>query len=214
MRLIWLKCGALAVNTYIIGADDTTDVIVVDPGEASLVLERLAAENLNCTHILITHGHFDHTGGVAALQAATGAKTYIHEADAKALESARESLSYMVGRAQETAHADVLLHDGDTIDAAGLHIRVLHTPGHSKGGVCYVLDRERVLFCGDTLFFEGVGRTDFPGCSQRALYASIAEKLFPLAGDYTAYCGHDESTTLEHERAHNPFMKFGSGHEW
>ncbi len=214
MRLLWLKCGALAVNTYIIGGEETKDCIVIDPGEAEPVIERLRDEGLCCTHILITHGHFDHIGGVAALKQETGAKVYIHAEDGKCLASNRESLSYLVGHPLVAAEADVLLHDGDEFDAAGLHIRVLHTPGHSKGGVSYVLPAERVIFCGDTLFCEGVGRTDFPGCSQRELYTSIQEKLFSLPGDYTIYCGHDESTTLAHERACNPFMKYGGDNQW
>ena len=162
MRLIWLTCGALAVNTYIIGGDNRSDCVVIDPGEAEPVLERLKQEKLTCTHILITHGHFDHIGGAAQLKRETGAKLYIHELDAPKLSSNRGSLSVLVGRSIEKTEADILLHDGDVVEAAGLIIRVLHTPGHCEGGVCYVLDEQRVIFCGDTLFCDGAGRMPRP----------------------------------------------------
>ena len=214
MRLIWLTCGALNVNTYLIGADDTHECIVIDPGEAAPVLERLNQEGLTCTHIFITHGHFDHIEGVAALKRATGAQIYIHADDAGKLSSNRDSLAMMIRRTIEKSEADVLLHDGDTIDAAGLHIRVLHTPGHCKGGVCYVIDSARVIFCGDVLFCDGYGRTDFPGGSERTLYRSIVDKLYTLPGDYTVYCGHEASTTLDHERKNNPLTNRGAELGW
>ena len=214
MRLIWLVCGALDVNTYIIGADDTKDCIVIDPGEAAPVLECLEREQLNCTHILITHGHFDHIGGAAQVQAQTGAKLCIHTDDAEKLSSNRASLSTLAGRPIEKTKADILLHDGETIDAAGLHILALHTPGHYAGSLCYVVESERVIFCGDTIFCGDAGRTDFPGCSERVLYRSIVDKLYSLSGDYTLYCGHDEQTTLDNERATNSFTTYGARMGW
>lgn len=214
MRFMQLICGALAVNTYIAGADDTRDVVVIDPGEAAPVIDYLDKEKLNCTHILITHGHFDHTGGAAELKAHTHALICIHEADAGALQSNRTSLSMLVGRSLEKTSADILLHDGDEFDAAGLRFLVLHTPGHSPGGVAYVLKEQRIIFCGDTLFYESAGRTDFPGCSQKALYHSIVDKLYKLEGDYTVYCGHEQQTTLEHERAFNPLTIYGGRFQW
>ena len=104
------------------------------------------------------------------------------------------------------AEADVLLKGGETLRIAGLSIGVIHTPGHTKGGVSYVLKEERKLFVGDTLFFEGAGRTDFPGGSEKELYHSIVDRLFTLEGDYDVYCGHEEETTLDYERKNNPFV--------
>lgn len=214
MRITSVFCGSMAENAYLAGADDTNECVVVDPGEAGPVLDRLQREGRVCTHILITHGHFDHIGGAAALKRETGAKLCIHEADADKLASNRLSLAYLFARQLEAATADMLLHDGDELDVAGLHIRVLHTPGHSEGGACYLIEDEKAIFCGDTLFYESVGRTDFPGCSQEALQASIREKLLSLDGDYTLYCGHGMKTTLLHERACNPFIGEASGLIW
>ena len=214
MQVNCVFCGAMSENAYIVRADDAHECIVIDPGEAKPVLERLAQDGLQCTHILITHGHFDHIAGAAALARETGAKVCIHEADAEKLASNRKSLAYLFAQQIEPIAADVLLHDGDELDAAGLSIRALHTPGHSEGGVCYLIEAERTIFCGDTLFYESVGRTDFPGCSQDALLSSIREKLLSLQGDYTLYCGHGMKTSLAHERACNPFIGESVGTAW
>lgn len=209
MRLRQLVCGELQVNAYIVGADDTNEVVVIDPGAAQPVLDALEAERLSCVRILLTHGHFDHIGGVRELRAKTGASICIHEADADMLSSNRMSLAVLTGGILQPTQADVLFHGGETFDSAGLSFRVLHTPGHTKGGVSYALDKERVVFCGDTLFCDGVGRTDFPGGSQKELYASIVGQLYTLGDDYTAYCGHEEPTTIERERKYNPFTRQG-----
>ncbi|MEG1523635.1 MAG: MBL fold metallo-hydrolase [Clostridia bacterium] len=214
MRFYRLPCGPLSVNTYLVGADNTKDCVVIDPGEAAPVLSVLEKEDLHCTHILITHGHFDHIGGIRGIQEKFGALIYIHELDAPMLSSNRVSLASLMGETRPSVNADVLLQDGDLLDAAGLHFRILHTPGHSPGGVCYVLDTEKIIFCGDTLFFESAGRTDFPGCSQKELYHSIVDQLYTLEGDYTLYCGHDQSTTLDHERTYNPLTHYGAKFNW
>ena len=206
MQLITLPCGPLAVNTYLVHDDEGGPCAVVDPGDGEAVLERLQREGLACGLILLTHGHFDHIWGVQALSAATGAPVAIHEDDADKLQSSCKSLALMIGRPLPKAQASRLLHDGDTLRCGALSFRVLHTPGHSEGGVCYVLEREGVIFCGDTLFFEGVGRTDFPGADYGALGRSVRGKLFALEGDYALYPGHGEATTLAHERRCNPYF--------
>lgn len=206
MQLITLPCGPLAVNTYLVHDDEGGPCAVVDPGDGEAVLERLQRVGLACGLILLTHGHFDHIWGVQALSAATGAPVAIHEDDADKLQSSRKSLALMIGRPLPKAQASRLLHDGDTLRCGALSFRVLHTPGHSEGGVCYVLEREGVIFCGDTLFFEGVGRTDFPGADYGALGRSVRGKLFALEGDYALYPGHGEATTLAHERRCNPYF--------
>ena len=206
MYLAELYTGPLSVNTYLVSADGSDTCAVIDPGEGEPVLERLERDKKTCTHILITHGHFDHIGGAAALKAQTGAKLYIHILDAPALSSNRASLSMMMGIQIDKAEPDVLLHGGETLEAGGLSFRVLHTPGHSPGGVSYVLDGEKILFSGDTLFCGSYGRTDFPGCSREALQTSVLRTLFGLRGDYRVLPGHGPETTLDEERQYNPLV--------
>ncbi|MBQ9833372.1 MAG: MBL fold metallo-hydrolase, partial [Clostridia bacterium] len=124
------------------------------------------------------------------------------------------NLSSMAGAFVAPSSADIILRDGDVLDILGKKIKVLHTPGHSKGGVCYLLENERVIFSGDTLFRLSVGRTDFDNCDADALFDGIEQKLFTLEGDYTIYPGHMRSTTLTFEKERNPFVKRRSCTLW
>ena len=209
-----ITSGSLDEHIYILGADGTNDVVVIDPGEAKPALDAMQKDGRNCVAVLLTHGHFDHIGGVRALKDAYNAPIYIHEADANMLKSNRMSLAVLTGSLVKPVEPDVLLHGGETLTLAGLTLDVIHTPGHTKGGVCYALKSDRKLFVGDTLFLEGSGRTDFPGGSEKELYHSIADKLFSLEGDFDVYCGHEEETTLEHERKNNPFVEMGRRRGW
>lgn len=206
MQLLICPCGPIGANMYFAAADDRTDAVVIDPSDARLAQTVLREHGWTLSEILVTHRHFDHMLGVAELKRVTGAMIRIGEADAKGLTSNLVSLSMMQRISVEPVEADVLLHGGDTFDAAGLHFRVLETPGHTAGGVSFVCDDARCVFVGDTLFRDSFGRYDLPSGSLTDLTRSIAEVLFALPDDYRVYPGHEEPTTIGYERLHNPIL--------
>ena len=159
-------------------------------------------------------GLFDHILSVADLKEKYGAKACIHEADADALTGGRISLSALMGMGVKRCAPDMLLKGGETLDCAGFTVKVLHTPCHSKGSVCYVLEQERIVFSGDTLFHLSIGRTDLPGGDADELYSSIAYCLFRLEGEYEVYPGHMDKTSLDYERQRNPFVNRWSPDTW
>lgn len=204
MQILSCPCGPIDANMFFAAADGSREVAVIDPSDARLALKILKERDWMLSDILVTHRHFDHMLGVAELKKATGATIRISELDAKGLTSNLVSLSMMQRIAITPVEPDVLLHDGDAIDAAGLHFRVLATPGHTVGGVSFVCDAERCVFVGDTLFRGSFGRYDLPSGSLDELTHSITEVLFALPDDYRVYTGHEESTTIGYERLHNP----------
>ncbi len=155
-------------------------------------------------YILLTHGHFDHIGGVAAISRDYGAKVVISEKDAPMLHSGKESLSAFFGIAQEKITADITVSEGSEIKLGSTKIKVLSTPGHTKGGVCYLLND--CIFTGDTLFFCSCGRTDFPGGSSKEIMQSL-KRLSALDGSLKVYPGHDRTSTIAFEKQNNPYMR-------
>ncbi|MDR1630002.1 MAG: MBL fold metallo-hydrolase [Oscillospiraceae bacterium] len=207
MQIKIMPLGELQANSYILTHGPSGETALIDCGECTpqLVseLEKCGLEKIK--YILLTHGHFDHIFGVPDVKRLTGVPVMVHKDDADCLFDENRSLAhrYFPGE-QELFRADRLLEDGDVLSLGGQEIRVLHTPGHSKGSVCYVCGN--LIFSGDTLFSRTVGRTDFPGGSVDELGQSV-KKLFALPGDYIVYPGHHRLTTMETERKTNRFLR-------
>ncbi len=195
--------GELGNNCYLITDSATGKAALVDCTEAgSKMLDFIGDADLE--YILLTHGHFDHIGGVKEISEKYSAKVVISSEDAPMLSSGRHSLAVFCGAKQNNTEADIIVKDGDIITLGETKIKVMATPGHTKGGVCYIADD--CIFTGDTLFFCSCGRTDFPGGSFSEIKQSL-KRLADLSGDYKLYPGHDRVTTLAFERQNNPYMR-------
>ncbi len=206
MNIITQQTGDMLVNCYILFQPENREAVVIDPGGSKeKIFYHLEKNGLTVTHILLTHGHFDHIGAVKALKEKTGAKIYIHEEDASMLTDPTRNLSVFIQENVIETPADVLLKDGDCIKAGGMEFKVLHTPGHSEGSVCFMAEDN--LFTGDTLFYMSVGRTDFIGCSEQKLLYAINHILGSLPEDYKVYPGHGVASTLDFEKQNNPFFE-------
>ena len=187
--------GAYQTNCYIVYEDESPDCIVIDPGyEPDTVLLALKGLKKNLAAILLTHGHFDHVGAVKILAADTDCDVYIHENDLSL------PATLTAGPLYHTHTYD----EGDTLEIAGLSIQVLHTPGHTPGCVCLMIEEN--LFSGDTLFRDSCGRTDLPGGNGAELFKSL-RRLAALPGDYRVLPGHGMESTLDEERENNPYMQ-------
>lgn len=199
MKITTFVLGLLSNNTYLVENQEEKTCFIVDPStESSKVTDYIDGNNLRLDGILLTHGHFDHIGGVAHLKEKYGAKVYMHKMDIGFIDNPLD-----FGRKYTRFDVDSTVEDGDNIALCGQNIKVLHTPGHSQGGVCYVC--EDVIFCGDTVFKDGYGRCDLRGGDFVVLRNSI-KRIFEIQGDYVLLCGHGPSTTLDYERAHNEIV--------
>ncbi len=202
-----LVVGALQTNCYIVGDAASGEAIVIDPGgNADRILETLERLKLKAKLIVNTHGHFDHIMANRELMETTGAPLAIHAADNGMLSNPLRSFALFVGRMRPSPPATVFLDEDSTLKVGAFEFQVLHTPGHSAGSIGLWCPSEKVVFCGDVLFNMGIGRTDFPGGSHRALLQSIREKLFTLPDDTVVCSGHGPETTIGFERAHNPWL--------
>ncbi len=205
MLIDTLPVGPIMANCYIVGCEETRTAAVIDPGdEAERILTELARHELQLGYILNTHGHFDHVGGNRRLKEATGAQLLIHRLDAPML-SQLDTAARMFGlRSENSPPPDRTLEDGDHIAVGTLDFTVLHTPGHTPGGICFY--GQGVVFAGDTLFAGSIGRTDFPGGDFDTLITSIRQRLFALPEEVKVLPGHMGPTTIGRERHYNPFV--------
>jgi len=199
--------GPLQVNCFILGCEATREGVVVDPGaDPEKILAVVNRLGLTVRQVINTHGHFDHIGGNRRVLEATGAELLIHGGDVPFLSRAAEVAAGMGLTTDNSPLPARLLEDGLRITFGGYGMTVLHTPGHTPGGCCLYIESEDKIITGDTLFADGVGRTDFPGSSHEALIDSIRTKLMTLPDEITAFPGHGPSTTIGHEKRHNPYI--------
>jgi glyoxylase-like metal-dependent hydrolase (beta-lactamase superfamily II) len=201
--------GEFQSNAYVVRATESAlDVLVVDAGLDSHELgDFLSKEGLTPRALVLTHGHADHILGSGQLRRHyADIRVYVHKLDAPMLTDAGANLSLLTGAAFTVAPADVLLDDGDVVDVAGVKLEVLHTPGHTPGGICLYSADEGVVFVGDTLFADSVGRTDFPGGDMGQLGTSIRKRLLVLPEETVVYPGHGMRTTIGREKRSNPFL--------
>ena len=200
-----LPVGPIMANCFIVGCEETLEAAVIDPGdEADKILGAVARSDLIVKFIINTHGHFDHVSGNRGIHAVTNAPILIHALDAPMLEQISASAANWGLSAENSPSPDRTLDDGDTITFGKIAFKVIHTPGHTPGGIS--LFTEGHVFVGDTLFAGSIGRTDFPGGDFATLKSSIQDKLFVLGDDVRVYTGHGPETTIGHEKQHNPFV--------
>lgn len=195
MILKVLVVGPFATNCYVVGSEPAKQGMIIDPAaEAKAILDAVHQLGISISLIVVTHTHIDHIGAVREIKRETNADFALHEAEGR-------GIAQVISRLPQP---DRLLKDGDTIDIGDLHFLVLHTPGHSPGGISLL--GHGVVFCGDTLFKLGIGRTDLPGCSHNQLISSIQSKLMVLPDETIVLPGHGPWTTIGDERRMNSFL--------
>jgi hydroxyacylglutathione hydrolase len=209
MKIDGLVLGSYQTNCYVLREDETVkDCLVVDTAlEAGGLTDFLDEGKLNPVAVVLTHGHADHITGVELLRDRfPGIKVFIHKLDAEMLTGALSNLSLMAGMRFSTEPADFTLEEGDIVEQASVKLKVLHTPGHTPGGICLYSEDEGIVFSGDALFCAGIGRTDFPDGSMTQLLKSIREKLLVLPENTVVYPGHGPATTIAQEKTTNPYL--------
>lgn len=206
MILEKLEVTSFLMNCYIVGCEKTNDCAIIDPGGSfHYIDERITALGLSPKMILLTHGHADHIGAVQNLKNKYNIPVYIHEFDSELIKKPELNFSYELFRKKISLDYDMLLTDGQSIVLGEFKINVIHTPGHTRGGVCFKIDD--IILTGDTLFKYSIGRTDFVGGSMEEIINSIVNKLFIYNDEVKVYPGHGSETSIGDEKKANPYVK-------
>lgn len=204
MKIKTLVMGIVGTNCYIVSDDKNNAAIVDCTGDITPYVQYIEENNLNVTHILLTHGHFDHIGCVTAMKEKYDCKIVISDLEKEFLKDTKLNCAFMGGTAVTAPDADILVYDGDEISVGDMNFKVVETPGHTVGSVCFLVND--CMFSGDTLFQGSCGRTDLPTSNGVAIMESL-KKLKNLDGNFTVYSGHGDTTTLDYERTANPYMR-------
>jgi len=200
-----LVVGPLMSNCFVVGCEKTKEAVVIDPGgDADRILSSLKASGLTVKYIINTHGHFDHVSGNGPLKDATGAAILIHPLDAAMLPKLSSNAAFFGISVDNSPPSDQTIEEGDSVSFGEIHLKVLHTPGHTPGGIS--LYANGIVFVGDTLFSGSIGRTDFPGGDFNTLISSIRTKLFKMDDDVRVLSGHGPETSIGSEKRFNPFV--------
>ena len=206
MKIEKIVTGIISTNCYIVQNEETKEAVIIDPANYPKKMRSyISEEGLDIKAILLTHGHFDHIMGIDALLEEFDVPVYVHEDERELICDAVLNESNVYTNGYTFTGADYI-RDGQVLKFAGYEFKVIHTPGHTSGGVCYYVESEQTLFSGDTLFYASVGRTDFPTSSMSALVRSIREKLLILPDDTIVYPGHMGATSIANEKEKNPFI--------
>ena len=205
MRVKTCVLGAVSTNCYLVYNESTKKAVIVDPADnAQFILNKCNELGITPEAILLTHGHFDHIMAAEDVRRSFHIKIYASETEDAMLSDSGLNLSGGWAGKQTSFHADVLLKDGDELELIGFRWKVIETPGHTTGSVCYYVPEEEVVFSGDTMFCESYGRTDLPTGSSSQMVSSLLDKVFALPDDTMAYPGHGDTTTIGYEKKNNP----------
>ncbi len=205
MNIEKLTLGAMQTNCYILSDEKSGECAVIDPAaEAGEIIGYVRKNSLKIKYIILTHVHIDHIMALDELKKLCGAPVAVHEEEARLLNDNMGTLAQLFGTAPPASKADILLHDGDNLNLGDEVLKIIHTPGHTIGGISILCGK--ILISGDALLNMSIGRTDFPGGSYNQLKSSIVNKLFVLDDDTLVYPGHGEITTIGNEKSFNPFL--------
>lgn len=208
MNIEILPVGSLEANCYILSCENTKEGVVIDPGdEGERILSLIKDLGLKIKYIINTHGHYDHIASNKDVKDVLKCELLVHEDDYEMIIDPKKNLSYLMGNTEDGVAADISLQDGDIIEFGDIKLKVIHTPGHTRGGICLYNEKDKTCITGDTLFYGSIGRTDLYGGDYETLIKSIKEKLLVLPDEVVTYPGHGPQSNIGLEKQINPYLK-------